>query len=289
MKKYFLLLFSIFSLFATSQNTDTEFAVYNVLSGSVLGGIGALINKDHNEAFWKTLWRGSSQGAVGGYLVFESKRLVREFSRKEDFGYIWPSKVLNSMGNSIILNGASNNKFGQTWYFNIGFGHFRYDATDENKFKTRILPFSLSSAIYGFSKGKLNLNRSLKTGTFVFETRERFQDSYGFTYVNSIYLWKDIPDKRRFEGRIFDAIAHEIIHTYQYEGTFSMNAYLNTPIQNWNLKNSGFQSFYNKYFYTDFHFVYHLGFIGVEELLNTPENDRLIEREPIYWGNDSTN
>lgn len=107
------------------------------LSGSILGGVGALINKNPKESFWKTLVRGSSQGAIGGYLVFESKRLVRRFSKKEDFVYVWPSRVLNSMGNSIVLNGASNNKLGQSWYFNLGFTHLEYIKNEETKFRAR--------------------------------------------------------------------------------------------------------------------------------------------------------
>ena len=168
-------LFSIFFLILLShtnmaQKNDFEAGLFNVGIGSVLGGIGAVINKEPNEKFGKTLLKGLGQGALGGYLVFESKRLVREFAKSGNYGYVWPSKLVNSAGTSIIENAAANKDFWTRWHLNIGFNRFELNTNESFKMSYRIMPFAFYSTIANATEGDFNLGKSLKMGTFGFKT-----------------------------------------------------------------------------------------------------------------------
>ena len=47
-----------------------------------------------------------AQGALGGYLVYESKNLLRKITLEKELAYSWPAKLVNSAGISIIENAA---------------------------------------------------------------------------------------------------------------------------------------------------------------------------------------
>lgn len=66
-----------------SQNNYTEAALFNIGIGSVFSGIGAVINKDPQERFGKVLFKGMAQGALGGYLVFESKVIAGRIAKQK--------------------------------------------------------------------------------------------------------------------------------------------------------------------------------------------------------------
>ena len=76
MKKIVLLLFFCNPFInSNGQQNDSQAAVYNVVIGSVIGGIGSIINKKKDENALERFAKGSVQGALGGYVVFESKRI----------------------------------------------------------------------------------------------------------------------------------------------------------------------------------------------------------------------
>lgn len=97
-KTLFLLL--IFFLLSQSygQNTKTEMAFYNIGLGSVFSGVGALINKKPNERWEKVLLKAMGQGALGGYLIYESKNLIGNINDKQKWEYSWYGKIVNSAG-----------------------------------------------------------------------------------------------------------------------------------------------------------------------------------------------
>ena len=259
-----------------AQHSDTQAAIYNITSGAIIGGIGAVINKDKGEPFFKAFTNGSWQGALGGYLVFESKRLIRNFSNKQNYAYVWPSRIINSAGNSIILNGAYNNEFGQKWYFNFGFNHLEFNLSQERRFKYRIMPFALYGTISGFSKGNLDIGTTLKTGVFTFSGNKRIGDFDGITIVNSTYYWNKLND-----GQLNQIIAHEIIHTYQYEGLIGTNAFYNKIQGNIEVNNQ-FIKKYNSVFYTDLNQV-PLYLIHEYDALYVPYEKRKVEKEAYYF------
>ena len=104
-----------------SQETKTEMALYNIGLNSVFSGIGALLNKKPNEKWHKVLLKGMGQGALGGYLIYESKNLIGDINNKKAWEYSWYGKIVNSAGTSIVENASSNRDFWEKWHLNFGF------------------------------------------------------------------------------------------------------------------------------------------------------------------------
>lgn len=276
----YFLLFIFFMQFVKAQNNDRQAATYNILSNAVLGGIGAVINKKREEKFHKVLFKGMGQGALGGYLTFESKRLVREFSETENYAYLWPSKVLNATGNSVTYNAASNRNFWERWNMDFGFSYLEIDLKRKRRFRYRILPFALYGNIDGFVNAKFDLKRTLYSGHFIFRNNNirQIQDfqPLGFALVNTIQF------DPSFGINIEETIAHEIIHVYQYTGYFPVNAILKKPITRLDQKSNFFKS-YHKIFMTDFNIILHSGITKVQDIFGVEYENRFVEREARYY------
>ncbi|MGB0199170.1 MAG: hypothetical protein ACPF80_03950, partial [Flavobacteriaceae bacterium] len=116
-----LLAFGMFSSIHAQFDNDFQAGLYNIALGGVLGGVGAIINKTPQQTTGQALWKGAKEGALGGYLMFEGKRMVRRFSRSGDYAYLWPAKILHSAGTAMVENAAANQAFGSQWHLNIGF------------------------------------------------------------------------------------------------------------------------------------------------------------------------
>jgi len=136
MKHFIIILLFLPSSVSIAQHNDSQAAVYNIVSSGIVGGIGAIINKKPNQKTSNVFFKGMYQGAIGGYVVFESKRILRQFSRTSNYGYIWPSKIVNSVGNSIVYNAASNRNLWERWHINIGFNHLEYDLKRQKNLNT---------------------------------------------------------------------------------------------------------------------------------------------------------
>lgn len=266
---------------AKAQHKNTfEAGLYNIGFGGLIGGIGAVINKKPAEKFGKVFLKGVGQGALGGYLLFESKRLVAKFSSTGNYGYVWPSKLVNAAGTSIIENAASNRNFWERWHINIGFN--RLDFYIQRKFKVsyRVMPIALSATFHGFSQGGFHLSESIKTGTFVFKSfRNRFNKRYNFfplaeTASNSIIIY----EKSDLISPVL--IAHELIHVYQYENFSGINSFLNKPT-NHLISNKKWAKIYHKIFYSDFNFLYSHAFY----VLNSDYESKFSEKEAQWYSN----
>lgn len=270
--------------FGCAQNsTDFKQGVYNVGLGGVIGGVGAIINKKQDEKTGAVFLKGFLQGAVGGYLVFESKRMIREFGKTGNYAYVWPSKLVNAAGNSIIENAAYNNKYAENWHLNIGFNRFNfYPRREKHTITYRIMPFALIATASNFSHGKLNLTRSLKTGTFAFSadkipTSQEFSP-LGQAKFNSITVAYDNYPLSKEE-----IIAHELIHTYQYEGLSGFNAFLEPSTQKLNSKYPIVKT-YHDYFYTDWNALISGMSYGTDILING-YNNSFYESEANFYMN----
>jgi len=276
--KYLISLFSCILFYNTSigQNNDRQAVVYNIATSSVIGGIGALINKKPKEKPLKVFFKGFYQGALGGYMVFESKRMISNLSSTENYGYAWPSKILNSAGNSIVRNAASNRNFWERWHMNIGFNHLEYDIKRDKKFRYRVLPMALVGTIDGFIYGSMDIKRSIKLGQFIFKSKQNNPDYIGQTFVNSI---KFVPNDIY---TIPSVLTHEIIHIYQYEGTFGFNSFLDKPLLRFDEKSKWFNT-YNSIFLSDFNYIIDAGFNGFQDLIGTPSNEQIQEKEALYY------
>lgn len=261
---------------AKSQNNDMQAGLYNVLSGSLIGGAGALINKKPNEKMGKVFLKGFSQGALGGYLTFESKRLIRNFSDSGNYAYVWPSRLLNSAGNSIVLNAADNRDFWERYYLSIGFGHFEYDFQKEKHFNVRIMPFSLLGSIYGFTQGSLDLKRSLYIGHLFFKSYKKSASYRGKAIFNSIIINKDLLQDRSA------VIGHELIHTYQNEDFMAFNSFFSGKVRKMEENNSFWKEF-NTIFYPDLNALFFVSSYYTSTIFTNTHERRFYEKEAYYY------
>ncbi len=279
---WFLIVFTLclFDFSCYSQENDLQYGLANIAIGSVVGGVGAIINKRPEEKLGKTLLKGLAQGGFGGYLVFESKRLLREFSRTRNYNLIWPSKIVNAAGSSIIENAAANRDLWARWHLNLGFNRFEVDTKDNFKLRYRIMPLSLSSTIYMFSQAKFDVDRSMVFGTFVFEAQKPIQ-GYGFEAVGAAGQQTIILKRISQGGHRVEA--HELVHVYQNESFLGINMFFNRPLESLKQSNKYFR-LYDKIFYTDFHSVVRQGIYNLE--LNANGYKAVsFEREASYFSN----
>lgn len=248
-KEYRFLYILIYSLFFSllsgqksfSQKSEFEYGLLNVGLGSVVGGIGAVINKKNpEEKFGVVLLRGMAQGALGGYLVFESKRLLKFIPKHKNYHSVYPSKILNAAGNSIIENAARDDNFWSRWHINFGFSRLELITENQWKITHRIMIFDFGYAMKYFVQREFDFRKSIQLGTLVFNTE--FVDANGMVNGNLISLGPDAD---------FTTYRHELIHTYQYEQFSGINNYLD-PVSDHLKSRSSLYNTYTKIFYTDF-------------------------------------
>lgn len=228
------------------QNTKLEYGFYNVGLGSVVGGIGAIINKKPNEKTGKVLLKGIYQGALGGAVIYESKLLISNIAEKQSLEYAWYGSLTNSIGNSFIENASLNKNFYEQINFNIGFNRFEIYPTNNFHFKYKIMPISLILLGYVASKSKFEAKISLETGQFVFSSSKfntLVTDYRAFTIGNVIvYDSRLIGDSSTF--------SHEMIHVFQYYDYNFVNSLTKKPIDNL-FRNSNFYKKASKFIYSD--------------------------------------
>ena len=279
-KSRYIIILLISCLFLTTQiqaqfKNDFHAGLYNIGFGGIVGGIGAVINKKPNDKLGKVFLKGFSKGALGGYLLYESKHLVGKFSKTGNYAYIWPSKIVNAAGVSIIENASANRQFWEQWHLNIGFNRFEFYTQDKFKVSYRIIPFALSRTISAFTQWKMDFDKSLKMGTFVFNTdyiKTRSSYTSGRASSNIIVISKFTT------LNVKDILAHEIIHVYQYESFSGFNTYLNKSLSRLNT-NKKWAKIYHKIFYTDFNF---LSFQSLYSLYKTHDSN-FYENEARYY------
>ncbi len=248
MRIYLPILLICVSSISYAQNNYRQAATYNVGTNLLFGGIGAIINKQPNEKVGKAFLRGAWQGAVGGYLVFESKRLIYKYGESGKYSYAWTSKIVNATGNSMIQNGASNNPFGREWYINFGFNHITINTEEKPKIGYQIMPFSLAyGTLYPLLEYKFDFKNTLRTGQFIFEADKIKSNLAGTGDVNGLAITNSIL----LEDYYSALIAHEIIHTYQYEDLAKINVLFKKPKRDWLNNDNKVVKLYRKWIYTD--------------------------------------
>jgi hypothetical protein len=264
---------------STAQQSDLEVGLYNIGINGLIGGIGAVINKEKEEPLGKVILKGIGQGAMGGYLIFESKRLVREFSRSENYIYVWPSKLVNAAGSSIVENAAANHDFWEKWYLTIGFTRLEIDVTENFRLSYRINPIALIGTIITSTEGKLDVQKTVKTGSFVF-TSENLESEFGFNYGRTSMMGNTILLLDTWEGDM--ALSHEIIHTYQNENFKAFNPYFDKPLNSLFGEEKIYRQ-YNRFFYTDVSSLISLLFYNAAGTGEDGYGKNLFEKEAFYF------
>jgi hypothetical protein len=258
-----------------SQDTKTKMALYNVGINSVFSGIGALINKKPNEKWHKVLLKGMGQGALGGYLIYESKNLIGKIESEKKWGYGWYGKLVNSAGTSIIENASSNRNFWEKWHINFGFNRLEFHTKEKFKIKYKIMPISLALTISTAIGNKFEFKRTLQTGEIIFSNNNT--GNRGTTFGNIILV-----DKNTINS--YDLYSHEIIHIYQYYDFNFINTYLNKPINKWSTKSKTFESI-NNIFYLDMQAPVLRGLYLLENINRNNYYDNFFENEAGFYSN----
>jgi hypothetical protein len=206
-----------------AQTTTSEFAISNTLLGGISGGIGAVLNRRANESWPRAFGRGLAVGSLGGMLMFEGKNLNHLVTSQQRLEYAWLSRLTYSAGNSIVENAASGRGALSSLHLNVGF--VRLDlATAPLRVRSRLLPGELGGTLVQATQGKLDLGRSLKSGTFIFWTRDQIAglpEAMGFTAAGSV-----LYSTRQSPRHLNETIAHEIEHTFQSEDYVGVASFL---------------------------------------------------------------
>ncbi|WBL23805.1 hypothetical protein [Zunongwangia sp. HRR-M8] len=279
-----VLFFCNFSFSQPKNTSNSKEFFYNISIGAVIGTVGAIINKEPKQQFGKTFFKGFYQGALGGYITFESKRLIRTAMENKSWEIFWAAKVVNAGGVSIKENAALNKNFWEKWHINIGFNRIEFETKDNFKVNYKVMPIALVHTIGISVQTKFELEKTLKTGEFIFSSNtSRFPEtnSIGRAFPGNIVLYT--PYKNDFE-----VISHEIIHLYQSNDFSQLETFLNKPINHLNAK-SDFLNSINNYIHYDFRYI-------PEKTLNIIENnnayfyyDNFFEREAGFYSGSFNN
>jgi len=234
----------------TAQSNYTEAAIYNIGIGSVFSGIGAVINKEPQEKFGKVLLKGMAQGALGGYLVFESKVIAGRIAKDRNLTYGWPAKFVNSAGTSIIENAASNRNFWEQWNLNIGFNRIEFHTRDRFQVKYRIQPVAFLLTAYTAFRYDFDLAISSRIGEFLF-TSDKIASSLSENPegpAGQAIATNMIIHNEQLEN--YGVYSHELIHIFQYYDFNVFNAYTNKALEQFKA-GSGFFRKLDKFFHYD--------------------------------------
>lgn len=261
------------------QSNDTEAGLYNVAFGGITGAIGAVINKKPDEKFEKVLLKGLWQGALGGYITFESKRIIRHAWKEEDWKVYWASKFVNAAGNSIKENAANNRDFWEQWNLTIGFNRIEFHTKDNFNVRYKIMPISAVYTIDAFFRFRFDLKSSLNYGQFVFRRNDLTVTSYasataGYIVYNDAYSpLKTTPNQ---------TVAHEIIHMYQGDDFFFINSFYHKPLKKV-FENKKTLRKIDSYIYYDFHLIPLRATYLIENNRTDKYYDNYLEHEAGYY------
>lgn len=276
-----ILLFLILALpFSSySQANDTEATLYNVAFGGITGGIGAVINKKTDEKLGKVFLKGLWQGALGGYVTFESKRIIRHAWKEEDWKLYWASKFVNAAGNSIKENAANNRDFWDQWNLTIGFNRIEFHTKNNFNVRYKIMPISAVYTIDAFFRFRFDSKSSLNYGQFIFRRNDPTITSYasataGYIIYNDAYKQIGITPNQIF--------SHEILHIYQADDFFFINSFYHKPLKNI-FENKETLRKVDSYIYYDFHLIPLRATYLIENNRAGKYYDNYLEHEAGYY------
>lgn len=282
MKKLLILILCVIPLnSAYSQANDAEAALYNVGLGGLSGAIGAVINKKSDEKVGKVFLKGLWQGALGGYVTFESKRILRLAGEEEDWKLYWTSNLVNAAGSSMKENAANNRDFWEQWNLSVGFNRIEFHTKDAFSIRYKVMPITAVYTLDAFFRYKLDASNSLKSGHLVFE-----QNNPEINFLVTTLPGYIVYNKSKMDAsvRSYDqTLVHEIVHLYQANDYIIFNSFYSRKFESL-FKNSKIMENVNEHIYYDLHFIplrilYRLEYYKAESYY-----DNYFEHEAGYYG-----
>ena len=274
-----LILFNAFSV--KGQSNDKEAALYNIGFGAVFSTVGAIINKKPNEPLGRVIKKSLWQGALGGYVTFESKRILREAQQQNKWEYIWVAKLVNSVGTSIKENTAQNKGFWKKLHINIGFNRLEFNFKDNFSVNYKLMPVAFLYTVDAIVKHKFELKKSIQTGEFIFSHQN---NKYPIASTNPgiIMYNRDFYNESLTTNEILRTATHEILHIYQSNDFSLFNTYLNKSIIKWSEKNKTI-NWLNKNLYLEYHYLILRTAYLLENVNINNYYDNFFEHEAGYY------
>jgi hypothetical protein len=264
-----------------AQNTETTSLIYNTVLGSVTGGIGSVINRNKDERMAKAFLRGFIGGGGGGVLSYTGKRMTWLAVEKHDLGWLWPSRMVFSAGNSIVENAAAGRKLWSRWHYDIGF--FRLEYAPGSRPVAKVM----ASAFVGFVLTAVNSEpdwqNSLAAGTLLLRRRNRIVAT-GLTAVtagNSILMMDHLS------GDYFQEVfAHEMVHVYQFQEFSGVNYYFGKQKSKWDKRFPVYHRL-GRYLYGDLNYEFMLVnyFLFQKGYKSSAYCNNFLEQEAEYLSN----
>nr|WP_315032515.1 hypothetical protein [uncultured Chryseobacterium sp.] len=287
MSKYYLFIFLVILPLPTSfaqapRTSDGKEFIYNVSIGSIIGVVGAIINKNKNEKLGKVALKGLYQGALGGYLTFESKRLVRLSEKDNEWKLMWAAKLVNAAGTSIKENAALNQNFWEYWHLNFGFSRIEFITKEKFEVRYKLMPvaFVYTIGVALQSKSKFELKRTLQNGQIIFSNSSHLFEEYNTlaaTYPGVIVYKSSEHDNAQL-------IPHEVMHVFQANDFSTTESFLQKPLANINSKNKTLNTI-NKFIHYDFRYVPFIILNNLEFKNSKYYYQNFFEREAGYYSN----
>ena len=265
-----------------AQVNDTEAALYNIGFGAVFSTIGAVINKTPDEPLGDVIKKSMWQGALGGYVTFESKRLLREAQRKHKWEYIWGAKFVNATGTSIKENAALNKDFWERWHINIGFNRIELNTKDRFSVHYKMMPVAFVYTVDAFFRYDFEATKSMKFGEVIFSFNANRKSNAALAGAGIIVYDRSFLTDFTSSSDIFKTATHEIVHLYQSNDFSVFNTFINKPLERWS-KRQKTVKWINTYLYPEYHYLILRPAYLIEEATAKSYSDNFFEREAGYY------
>ncbi len=234
---------------------EAKSIAYNSIVGAITGGVGAVINKKPEQKWQRALMNGLTGGVIGGGMMYLGKRTNYLITSKRNISYAWLSRLVFSVGNSLVENAAANQPLLSRFHYDLGF--IRVDLYTRNfALRPRISASSLGATLFMAFNGRFDLQTSLRSGTFTFRksTIEYAPYLKGSTPGNGFILVDTLRS-----GILFHEIyAHEMIHAFQFLEHSAFNNFFIPQKKEWESSWPAFQN-WNRWIHGDLNFEIMLG------------------------------
>jgi hypothetical protein len=260
-----------------AQNYEIKSVAYNTLVNGFVSGVGAVINSQGDEKKLRSFFRGFMGGAGGGALMYAGKKANRLVSLNRNLGYGWLARVIFSAGNSVTENASAGRPLFSQWHFDIGFIRLQYNVP-LSRFRPMFMPSAFGGFLFEVPGSRWDIANTLRSGTLILKTgRITYADHLqGSTTGNNFLLVDTLKNDQFF----YELIAHENIHTFQFQELSGINYYLKPAGDGLKKKNASFEAL-SQWIYLDLnyeamllnYFIIQGGYKGVYYCRNFLENE----------------
>ncbi len=280
-------------VYSQKNRQELGLLIYNVGFGGFTAGVGALFNKEKEHKVLSVFWRGFKYGCIGGGANYAGKRFTHSIHLVKDpisnetnqsaLLWAWPSKIVHSIGSSIIENAAKNDKNVFTNFrMPVGFVSVSLSVHDKIMVRAKLMPISFITFSSNLLKSgnHLHIKETLLLGTPYFVTATDnfpFRDTDAYQLNNNIIV-KEYANTKNLYGFL---ISHEHIHVLQEREYLVFNQWLYKPYNNLVNQDKKIAKFLKKYIFPDLPY-----FLTVYQLFNYTTNNyykNLFELEAEHF------